>query len=70
MTQDSLPKERNAYNFVRFLFADNYFVEFKKWLGSGVGKLKSMADETITAETIRNALVVFESAFCGKSLQE
>jgi hypothetical protein len=63
---DVRPTKKNSTNFLTFLFVDDYFKNFKSWLGTeGVEALQNASKaETMTAATIDNALNVLGNAFC------
>jgi len=65
----ALPDEPNSMYFLKLLFVDEFFVDFKKkWLGVGnVNALKSaLLDEMMTRATVEKALNVLGTVFCSK----
>jgi hypothetical protein len=58
------PQKQNARTFVESFFEEGFFVDFKNWLKIDVFQsLKSVNDETITADKVHNALDVLGKAF-------
>jgi hypothetical protein len=64
-SNDRLKNPHNSNNFVEFLFDDDYYVNFKCWLGEN--EVKSLEDtnmaESCTAATIETVLEVLTRAF-------
>jgi hypothetical protein len=69
VSQKPLQQEMKASTFLRSLFNDKYYLDFKYWLGiETVEALKiSLTAETITAEIIEETLAVLQRTFCKKS---
>jgi hypothetical protein len=70
VSQNVPPKEQNAKVFFYYLFAENYFVDFKNWLGKEeVEDLKNSCMAELSADKVEKALDVVTKAFGQCSTQ-
>jgi hypothetical protein len=67
----SLAEKPTASNFLISLFKENYYMDFKKWLGTKTVESikKTLETETITATSITDTLASLAGAFNGKSVR-